>query len=92
MVLFALEKLYCFMMSHLLIIDLSDCAVGVLFRKCLLLVCSELFPSFFSIRFGVSCSMWRALIHLELSFFFFFIMISMDLLAFFFISIWSQPV
>ena len=57
------------MRSHLAIINLSVCGIGVLFRKLSsMLVCSRLFPIFSSITFNVSGFMLRSLIHLDLSF------------------------
>lgn len=57
------------MRSHLLIVDLSAWATGVLFRKSSPLpVSSRLFPSFSSIRFSVSDFKLRFLVHLDLSF------------------------
>jgi hypothetical protein len=66
---FALHELCNFMRFHLLILDLTVQAIGVLFRNFSpLSVCSRLFPTFSSISFSVSCFMWRSLIHLDLSF------------------------
>ena len=55
---------------QLLIIDLSACANGVLFRNSYPVpVILRLFPTFFVlIRFSVSGFMLRSLIHLELNF------------------------
>ena len=66
---FALEKLLCFIRFHLLIVGLSACATGVLFRK----LPPEpmhlrLSPTFFSSRFSVSGCRLRSLTHLELCF------------------------
>jgi hypothetical protein len=69
MVLFVLEKLCSFKWFHLLIIDLSDCDIGILFRKSYHVpVHSRLFPTFFSIRFNISGFILRCLIHLDCSF------------------------
>ncbi|XP_060229617.1 uncharacterized protein LOC132649570 isoform X2 [Meriones unguiculatus] len=66
---FALQKLFSFMKSHLLIVALRACAVGVLFRKFSPVpMSSRVFPTFFSSRFNVSGSMLRSLIHLDFSF------------------------
>ena len=57
------------MRSHSLIVDLSDCAVDVLFMKLFPVpMCSRLFPTFSSIRFSVSGFKLKSLIHLDLSF------------------------
>lgn len=53
----------------LIIIGLSTCANGVLFRKFFLLpIRSRLVPVFSSVKFSVSGFMWRSLIHFVLSF------------------------
>jgi len=66
---FALQKLFNFMKSHLLIIDLRAWVTGVLFRKFSPVpLCSRLFPTFSSISFSRSGFMWRSLIHLDLNF------------------------
>ena len=68
-VFFALQKLLSFRRSHLLIIALSVCAAGVLFRKWFPVpVCSSVLPTFSSIRFSVVGFMLRSLTHLDLSF------------------------
>ena len=52
-----------------IIVYLSACTVGVLFRKLSpVAMCWRLFPTFSSIKFSVSGFMLRALIHLDLSF------------------------
>jgi hypothetical protein len=52
------------MKPHLLIFNLSACAIGVLFRMfCHGPMYSTLFPSYSSIRFTVSGFMLRAVIH-----------------------------
>ena len=50
-------------MPHLLIVDLSACTIGVLFRKW-----SPMPMRFNVLRFSVSGFMLRSLIHLDLSF------------------------
>ena len=66
---FAVQKLFSIMESHLLIVDVSVCAIGVLSRKLSLVsMRSSLFPTFSSIRFSVSGFMLISLIHLDLSF------------------------
>jgi hypothetical protein len=65
---FALQKLCNFMMSHLLIIDLTAQASVVLFRNFFSVPMSlRLFPTFSSINCSVSGFMWSSLILLELS-------------------------
>ncbi|CAO2598797.1 hypothetical protein LEMLEM_LOCUS9569, partial [Lemmus lemmus] len=66
---FALQKLFSFKRYHLLIVSLSVCAAGVLFRKWFPVpMCSSVLPTFSSIRFSVAGFMLRSLIHLDLSF------------------------
>ena len=66
---FALQKLFSFRRSHLLIVSLSVCATGVIFRKWPSMpLCSSVLPTFSSIRFSVAGFMLRPLIHLDLSF------------------------
>ena len=66
---FALQELFSFMRSHLLIVDLSGWAIGVLFRNLSPVpMCSRQFLTFFSIRFSVSGFMLRSLIHMDLNF------------------------
>jgi hypothetical protein len=66
---FALQKLSSFMRSHLSIVDLRACAIGVLFRKFPTVpMSSRLFLTFSSIRFSVSGFILRSLIHIDLSF------------------------
>ena len=66
---FALQKLFSFRRSHLLIVSLRVCAAGVLFRKWFPMpMCLSVLPTFSSIRFSVAGFMLRSLIHLELSF------------------------
>lgn len=68
MVSFTLQKLLSSMKSSLLIVDLSACVNGVLFKKSfLVLVTSRLFPTFYSIRFNVSGLMLSSLIYLDFS-------------------------
>jgi hypothetical protein len=57
------------MRSHLLIDDLSACAIGVPLGSCLLCQCIQGYSStFYSIKFSVSGFMLRSLIHVDLSF------------------------
>ena len=66
---FALQRLSSFLRSHLIIVDLSAWAIGVLFRTLSpVQVHSRLFLTFCSIRFSVSGFMLRSLIHLHLRF------------------------
>jgi hypothetical protein len=63
---FALQKLYNFMRSHLLILNLTAQAIAVLFRNFPPVpTSSRLFPTFYSISFSVSGFMWSFLIHLD---------------------------
>ena len=69
MVAFVMQKLFSFLRSHLLIVDLSACANGVLLRKFFSMpMSSQLFSTFSSMRFSVSAFMLRYLITLELIF------------------------
>lgn len=86
MVSFALQKLFSFTRSHLLLVDLSDCSIGVLSRELPSKpMHAKLFTTFFPIRIRLSGFMLRSLIHLDLSFLFCFVLfytvIDMDLLA-----------
>ena len=65
---FALQKLLSFRRSHLLIVDLSVCAAGVLWKWSPVLIHSRLLPTFFSMRFSVAGFRLRFVIHLDLSF------------------------
>jgi hypothetical protein len=66
---FVLQRLLSFMRAHLLILDPSSWAIGVLFRKLSPVpMSSRLFANFSSIRFSVSGFTLRSLIHLDLSF------------------------
>ncbi|CAO2640784.1 hypothetical protein LEMLEM_LOCUS25494, partial [Lemmus lemmus] len=66
---FALQKLFSFRRSHLLIVSLSVCAAGFLFRKWFPVpMRSSVSPTFSSTRFSVVGFMLRSLIHLDLSF------------------------
>jgi hypothetical protein len=66
---FALRKLFSFIRSHLLVVNLGDCVNGVLFRMCFPVpVHSRPLPTFSSIRFSVSSFTFRSLICLDLSF------------------------
>ena len=66
---FALQKLLSFRRSHLLIVSLSVCADGVIFRKWFPVpMHSSVLPTFSSVRFSVADFMLRSLIHLDLSF------------------------
>ena len=65
----ALQNLFSFRRSHLLIVSLSVCAAGVIFRKWFPVpMCSSVLPTFSFIRFSVAGFMLRSLIHLDLSF------------------------
>ena len=69
MVPFALEKLFSFMRSHVLIIVLSTCAISILFRKLFsVLMHSRLFSTTYSITFSGSGFVLRSLICLDLIF------------------------
>ena len=66
---FALQKFLSFRRYQLIIVALSVCATGVIFRKWFpLLIHSRLLPTFLSMRFSVTGVMVRYLIHLDLSF------------------------
>lgn len=66
---FVLQKLFNFMRSLLLIVDLSACINSVVFKKISPMpMCSRLFYTFSYSRFSATCFMLRPLIHLELSF------------------------
>ena len=65
---FAIEKLFSFRRSHLLIVSLYVCASAVIFRKWFSVpICSRLLPTLSSIRFTVTGFMLRPLIPLDLS-------------------------
>lgn len=67
---FALQKVFSFMKSRLLIVDLSICTINVLFRKRFFFpisMCSRLFCTFSSIRFSVPGFILRAFTHLDWS-------------------------
>lgn len=60
---------FCFIKSHLLIVDLSACAVGVLFRNLPPVpISSKQFPTLSSLRFILFDFKLTSLIHLDLSF------------------------
>ena len=66
---FALQKLFSFRRSHLLIVSLNVYTAGVTFRKWFPVpMHSSVLPTFSSIRFSVAGFMLRSLIHLDLSF------------------------
>jgi hypothetical protein len=66
---FALQKLFNFMRSYLLFLDLTAQAIAVLFRNISPVpITSTLFPTFSTINFSDSGFMWRYLIHLDFSF------------------------
>ena len=66
---FALQKLFSFRRSHLLIVSLSVCAAGVIFRKWFPVpMHSSVLPTFSSIRLTVAGLMLRSFIYLDLSF------------------------
>ena len=63
---FILQKLFSFRISHLLIVDLSVCATGVIFGKWFpVSLPSRLLLTFSSIRFNVTGFMLRFLIPLD---------------------------
>jgi hypothetical protein len=69
MVCFALQKIFSFLRSHVLIVDLSTWAIGVPFRYLSpVLMNSRQFSTFSSIRCNASDFMLMSLIHLDLSF------------------------
>jgi hypothetical protein len=58
-----------FMGSHLLIVDLSACAIGILYKELPpVSVYSRLFPTFSSFSLSVPSFMLRSLIYLDLNF------------------------
>lgn len=64
-----LTEIFKFHEIQLLIVNLTVCVVGILFRKLSpLAVRSMLFPTFSCMRFSISEFMLRFLIHLNLSF------------------------
>jgi len=66
---FAVQKLFGFVESHLLIVGLHTCTIGVLFRETFSVpVSSCQFHTFSSTRLRVSDLTLRVLINLELSF------------------------
>ena len=68
---FAIQKLFSFMRSHLLIVVLSStvCAITAMFRESFPVpISSRIFHTFQPSRFCVSGLMLRSLIHLDLSF------------------------
>ena len=66
---FALQKLLSFWLFHLLIVVLSVCATGIIFRKwSSVTMYSRLLPTSSSIKFSVTEFMLMSLIHLNLSF------------------------
>ena len=66
---FASKKLLSFMRSHLLMVYLSMCSIGILFRNfSLVAMSSRLFPVFSSMWLNRSSFKLQSLIHLELSF------------------------
>jgi hypothetical protein len=59
----ALQKIFSFMMSHLLIVDLSVCIIVALFRNLSFVpLCSRKSLTFASIRFSVYSFMFRSLL------------------------------
>jgi hypothetical protein len=51
---FVLQKIFSFVRSHLLMVDLSDCAIGIRFRKLSpILICSGILLTFSSIGFSI---------------------------------------
>lgn len=66
---FAIEKLFCFIRFHLLVVILSTCANHVQFRKSFsLTISSRVFHNHDSTSFSGSGFMLRSLIYLELNF------------------------
>ena len=66
---FALQKLLSLRRSHLLIVDLSVCATGIMFRKqSPVPICSRVPPTFSSKILSVAGFILRSLIHVYLSF------------------------
>ena len=66
---FALQKVFSFRRSHLLIVSLSVCVTGVIFRKWSPVPMRSSTPlTFSSVSFSVAGFMLRSLTHLELSF------------------------
>ena len=66
---FALQKLFSFRRSYLLINSLSICATGVIYRKWSpVLMHSSILSTFFSMMFSVAGILLKFLIHLDLSF------------------------
>ena len=64
-----LQKVFSFRRFHLLIVSLSVCATGVIFRKWSPVpICSRLLLTFSSVSFSVTEFMLRPLLHLDLSF------------------------
>jgi predicted membrane-bound mannosyltransferase len=64
---FVLQKIWHFMRSHLLILDLTAQAIAVLFRFSPVPISQRLFHTFSSTSFSVSGFMWSSLIHLDLT-------------------------
>jgi hypothetical protein len=66
---FALQQLFGFIKSHVLIADFSACAISVLFRRLSPKpVCLRLFSNLNSVKLSVSGFMLKSLIHVDLSF------------------------
>ena len=66
---FVFQKLLSFRRSHLLIVSLSVCDTGAIFKKWSPVpMCSSVLPNFSSMRFSVVGFMLKTLIHLELNF------------------------
>ena len=68
MVPFALQKLFCFIRSQLLIVDLSTCYQSPVQEVALGANVFKATSCFLFIRFSVSGIMLKSLIHLDLSF------------------------
>jgi hypothetical protein len=62
--------LFCFRIHgpHLLVVELSACTIGILFRNSPVSMGSRLFTAFYSIRFSVSGFMLKSLKHLVVCF------------------------
>ena len=66
---FVLQKLFSFRRSHLLIVSLDVCAAGVIFRKWFPVpMCSNVLPTFSSMRLNVVGFTLGSLIHLDMCF------------------------
>lgn len=73
-----LQKIFRFMRSHLLIVDLSALGIGAVLRK----LSPTALPTVPSVRFSASGFMLRSLIHLD-----FGLVVAMDVYAFFYADV-----